>query len=547
MRNQLKTIRFESRTSVFYQLTTLPFFLLVLSLMHTACKKEEIPVCETPEGSQLSRCCPPTTESSVLSACFKIPVSTDGGYGTSEKKGSPLVTPNANDSFVILSNRIFVAVNWSPVLNQSQDGNLTVPENGIPDPAFSMGTGDNLALWESWRTTGEVLRKEGPLPWKLERPLPGSTVCKAKYQEELANLAKQNPGLSPARFRDLTGQSHYGPPAVLSDPNSGLIENLYDVNGNPVLYEVAMNKTAFDYIVDNGLFNRDGMERFLADSPVCSGPSSNHGDLDCDPLAPTHSQVCSPMVGFIDWKNRCSEDFSNSCQQKILFPGGEDDGETPPHQTSIFVKAAWKILTDKDKPARFHQSYLIIPPSSEQEECGSVQIGGLVSLHIVYKTNFDSGAPANWSWATFEHDSNAPPAGGKISGNDLWSFFNASDTDPTDCPLSANDSQNHQNIVRYHAARANRMTAESNFPYIKALKNSPWSNYSQSGVQWWSSSNPPVFQNDKYGLANSVIEPYIQRVSSCAQCHDTARANSSDTSYPTDGIFALGKIMNANN
>jgi hypothetical protein len=91
---------------------------------------------------------------------------------------------------------------------------------------------------------------------------------------------------------------------------------------------------------------------------------------------------------------------------------------------STEIKAAWRILTEKDTPA-IRSRYYVVPNAQvfdvASSKCKPQDIA-LVGLHIVTKTP----SRPQWIWSTFEHVDNVPgittepkpPAGVPFSFND---------------------------------------------------------------------------------------------------------------------------------
>ena len=123
---------------------------------------------------------------------------------------------------------------------------------------------------------------------------------------------------------------------------------LFDQQTNPVYYEVGMNKTEYDYIVSNHLYEANAQAAYAKKKAI------------------------APPVG------------------------------------SFEIKAAWKVLTTAEASSgRFFTSQaFVVPPGG----AGSVQTVGLVGLHVFAGGGSASGNSAGL-WATFYQTDNAPLAG----------------------------------------------------------------------------------------------------------------------------------------
>jgi hypothetical protein len=98
---------------------------------------------------------------------------------------------------------------------------------------------------------------------------------------------------------------------------------------------------------------------------------------------------------------------------------------------STSIKAAWRILTDKDTPA-IRARYYVVPKAQVFDvvsgKCTAQDIA-LVGLHIVTKT---ADRP-QWIWSSFEHVDNVP---GQTT----------EPTPPTGVPFSFNDARRPQTL-----------------------------------------------------------------------------------------------------
>ncbi len=130
---------------------------------------------------------------------------------------------------------------------------------------------------------------------------------------------------------------------------AGTFAPLIDQNGSFVRYEMRVNRDELQFIDANKLWD------------------SNHhtADVDFQPVG--------------------------SIEDKTVGP--------------IEVKAAWKVLTDKDNRERFHTRAVEVawpnPAKKGQYLCKQYTMG-LVGLHIAHKTK---NAP-QWAWSTFEQVDN---------------------------------------------------------------------------------------------------------------------------------------------
>ena len=136
---------------------------------------------------------------------------------------------------------------------------------------------------------------------------------------------------------------------------------LIDQDGNFALFDILMNQPMFDFIVDKGLYSKQGQEKF--------------GDTVIVPI------------------------------------GNNPSGAVAGHMGAIMLKVSYRILDpEKNKYLldKFHTSDALIyfpgPPATKTGPACVEKKLGLVGFHVGHKTKF---AP-QWVWTSFEHVSNVP-------------------------------------------------------------------------------------------------------------------------------------------
>lgn len=197
-------------------------------------------------------------------------------------------------------------------------------QRGIPDPAKQFGQ-TGAVVWETWKNSSETFLPSGPPPlgWNTAEVVPAA-VQKQPIQ----------PSDSGTFWQNMTGNSEVdGFPAK-------------DDTGKDILYQIRQNKSIFDYIVTNTLFNIDGQIAF----------AKNTGGLQ------------------FDW-------------------------------STMEVKASWRWL-DTAKPGCQAQDYFTANAYwAEKDNNGKFTgyktgVMGLTGLHIISK------ALPQWVWITFEQVNN---------------------------------------------------------------------------------------------------------------------------------------------
>lgn len=300
---------------------------------------------------------------------------------------------------------------------------------------------------------------------------------------------------------------------------------LIDQDGNYALFDILMNKPMFDYIVDNGLYSKQGQEAF---------------------------------------------------GQTIEFPTGNNPGTTdgkpvPGRMGAIMLKVSYRIL-DPVKNAnlisQFHTTDALIyfpgPPATKQPKACVEKKLGLVGFHVGHKTAF---AP-QWVWTSFEHVSNAPDATEVASGNLLprYNFFSAAckpncpaknDTPPQpwDPDTSLKFKANYRSQVvreKMIPSFVQQEVTDLNKPFRDTLKGTVWEHYMLLATQWPSahdSKTDPLGAPAPTYLANTTLETYSQgkvplASSSCMACHGNATTQHVPATA-SDFTFILEKAQKA--
>jgi hypothetical protein len=264
---------------------------------------------------------------------FPIPLSPDLPFDINVEEFRHLdrdkQIPEAQRLFDIFAWQAFIALNWPAKADGTPDRNKDMRDNMSP------------RVWMSWRTNGSVFKPDGsrPEPW-----------------ESAENIAAaKDPTLW--RFSKMLNETR-SPQNELTDFVQAFTGPLVDLDGKFVRYESYLNKTQFDYIVENELYNQEGQIEFV----------SNKG-------------------------------------QPILFPANQVAPEKK--HGSMGIKLAWKQLGANDIPSRFFTREATVVSTSFDDKGNMVktrskQLMGLVGMHITALTQ----TSPNWIWTTFEHIDN---------------------------------------------------------------------------------------------------------------------------------------------
>ncbi|UQA56862.1 hypothetical protein [Polyangium aurulentum] len=337
-------------------------------------------------------------------------------------------------------------------------------------------------------------------------------------------------------------------------------DELIDVAGQTVLYDMRFNEAMYDFIVGKGYFTQKGYDDF-----------------------------CKPET---------TEPFSPCKNTEQIWLPGRGEGKTV--LGSIEVKTAWRQFPEGDCP-------------STQMYCAGTKLG-MVALHIAQKTP----THGEWIWASFEHIANAPdctagsstPIAQQSPLGTPWSFFDpakapASVMETKTCGVTADNAQcnldphdpldketfRQVNICRTDVLPAGGASAANceisrQGPLANSAGNTEclnatlrphlegvWQNYQLVGTLWTQGEQAPdkdfsiaVFQEPKPNvpektavgfpnLANTALETFLQtgstaydpngsslsnaNKSGCFGCHNTAPHNTdTDLSHFPSKFYA---------
>ena len=232
---------------------------------------------------------------------------------------------------------------------------------GTPNTELDISEERALRVWETWKEVFEVFQNDVG-DWN---------PADQTWNEPAPNVACSDIAKDRKIVR-MTSKGVYGPDVTTGEVQAlasgfGILR---DQSNNLVRYEVRFNRDEFEAVRDSG-FATTGTYDY-------GGPILPAGD------------------SFILPDNRF---------------GATGHG-------SMELKASWKVLTDTDDASRYYSQEVILHNQGGDPEC-EVQRMGLLGLHIMHKTYH---AP-QWSYATFEHADNTPPAGSTGDGRS-YTLFN---------------------------------------------------------------------------------------------------------------------------
>lgn len=439
----------------------IPIFLFAIALFLSSCderteKKKE----KSTEPRLVSEAAPvPTTNTSDIVLSPIIPREITAV--------APFTLESLQDDFDDFSWRTFIALNWPANADGTADTNLIIGQQE-----------SSPTVWQMYKSSREVFLPNGEKPnaWGMEENLP--IVCKNLSEDDLKKgIIKLTQVGKTHNVLDESGEPFQTGPLI-------------DQNGQYTRYEILMNESMFNYIVENTLYNQEGQKAF---NPKIDFPSS---DVDTDSIG------------------------------------------------AIMVKAAWVKMGGKYDESKFHTTYALIYDNPHEnagvEPSCELQKVGLVGFHIAHKTETEP----QWVWSTFEHVDNVPTQGEKDL-KDFYNFYDPSSTSLVNEPPArpwdpgakwTSPSQIERVIPITDSAK--KMNTEYQQALENAFKGSVWANYELISTQWptngTSATDPTGIPAPSF-LANATLETYIQgevkqTSSSCIACHNNAST--------TDGRFS---------
>ena len=247
---------------------------------------------------------------------------------TPNKSKPPFTLPDENIPegqrlFDIFAWQSFLALNWPALDNGTPNNSLTLTDTRAP------------RVWEYFVDIGQVFRKDGTAPIKW------SDASKASLKKD---FWMHGMGLGTPKDKK-NGEGGYRSP-VLDESLQAFTGPMVDQDGKWVRYQAAMNKTEFDYVVQNQLYNLEGQIAYNAEN-------------------------------------------------QIKFPANKKNKK----HGSMEIKMSWKQMSDTDATERFFiREARVIPLTGKPYKAKF----GLVGMHIAVRTQ----SSPTWIWATFEQVDN---------------------------------------------------------------------------------------------------------------------------------------------
>jgi hypothetical protein len=241
---------------------------------------------------------------------------------------------------------------------------------GVPDGAEQFGKGDGARVWETFKTVYEVFQHDDR----------GWDPADQEWNSDAPALqcGAEAQGRKVV-YRTTKGGFHFDAVVESEQAFPTSFNTLTDQAGNLVRYEIRFNRDEFEFIKRSGTAKTG--------SYSYGGPLLEEGEI----------------LSLPDNRN-----------------GFEGIG-------ALEVKASWKEITAADDASRYYTQDIVIYEPKAEQICRQATLG-LLGLHVARKTYH---APY-FTWATFEHVDNTPPAGSNGDGRQYTLFSNECAANPPD-------------------------------------------------------------------------------------------------------------------
>jgi hypothetical protein len=356
---------------------------------------------------------------------------------------------------------------------------VTPGKRGVPNPYARLGA-SGPTVWESYKTSSAVFLPNGqfPGPWNL---LQLSETLQGGLAQRVASGAVRSLESTSKVSRDVLANMLLSggaiPPEILKAISQAGGGTLYDLNGFPVYYEIAVDQVEYDYIVQNKLYNAD-------------------------------TQIAFAQTNVINLPAGATE----------TTPGG------------VEVKAAWKVLTPAEmKSGRFHTIQALLGGAKTPVTMG------LVGFHA-FIANGVQGA-----WATFAQVDNAPAGQPATSGTfNFFNPKCTVPGGSTPCPINVKNADPGQVVqITPDATAADKLNTYMHYMLKQYDPKSQWQYYNLVDVQWALSPQPlskltppvavplpngtPNVPDSTHDMVNAVLETFLQKPGmGCLTCHQYA-------------------------
>lgn len=376
--------------------------------------------------------------------------------------------------FDCLSWRSFIALNWPVAADQRGEPDTSAelwnPElDGYVADSGNRDLADfhpRTRVWETYKEVYELFQtgpgrfdwnpstQQPPLAWENPPPDPVGAGCDQVAGGKVLMMAHKNRTPLPAPPRPGEGVINESVQAF-----AGQFGVLVDQNGELVRYDVRINRSEYEFVLDSG---------YATTADVTPGGPANvlatHLTLP-DNRSPEYGEWGGSIELKGSWRELCIDEL---------------DCPVPDDPSRYFTESVWIYEAD----------------ANSQPSCRPA-VMGLAGMHIAHKTHW---AP-QWIWSTFEHV-DLVPENPEEPGETPRALFNPScvekaktlgcedkpflAADPC-CPNVPFDKDQHGNFTPNQVTRLQAIGSEAaalNTAFAQAAAGSPFENYVLIDTQW---------------------------------------------------------------
>ncbi len=390
----------------------------------------------------------------------------------------------SDGEFDCLAWQDFIYLNWPALAGQ----------RGVPNKSARFGA-PGPTVWETFKTVDEVFLPNGQNPGPWNQPQLMTTLNRSLAQRVARGQVRHLTMMSKISRRVLANilSSRAESQQVLDEIAQAGGGILYDLNGQPVYYEVAMDEAQYDYIVQNGLYD-------------------------------------------------AGKQFGFALKNVIDLPAG-----TATKSAALELKAAWKVLSSAEqKSGRFHTTQAVLDGSKTPVTVG------LVGFHMFIA----NGAQGAWAtFAQADNAPVAKPASSgtfnffnpncKVPGTTTPCPFNVKDADPGQVVQITPDDPTAVRLNTYMRGIITAYDAKTPWQYYK-LVNVQWATLPKSLSRLKAPANVPLPDGNPNNptLVNAVLETFVQKPGiGCFSCHQyasVARSGRLKANFATSYSFIFG-------
>jgi hypothetical protein len=339
------------------------------------------------------------TPESDVTITSDYPADVDDGTPDFSKIHDPLKIPESQRLFDRFAWQTFTALNWAGKKDGTPDTNVTLEEDakeGFIRPR----------TWEMWAETNMLFKANGadPALWNIGSPPQWGAGVPLDAKDEVVWMT--------AKIHNRNARDH----TSLADENiQAFTAPLVDQNGNWVRYQVRVNRTEYNFVRTNRLYNLEGQSDFLRNNAVIEFPK-NGETVDGEKMTHGSTEIkvswkqlgqFEPPPDFMDHK---TDDAYLKTLGLVTRFAPDQNGQKVLDHYDVQDDAAFAAhITWFDDRGRFLWRYVRIIHNGGIKDANGIPVPdpvpvplGVVGMHIAVRTV----SSPQWIWTTFEQADN---------------------------------------------------------------------------------------------------------------------------------------------